>query len=165
MAAWAFWRFPRQSVTAKLVDLCWLSALLNLAANVLLTGTHERYLYHFFPQALIALLYWNRARSLLVPALPAVFLASSVYYGGYVYVILNNLWAEPGAYTWFRYQNMAWFFAALLVVFTVVTPGLLRARVPGPTTPGVSAAGDRRRSVHALAGVATGPAAAANDLR
>lgn len=131
MAAWAFRQCRGKSITAKLVDLCWLSALLNLAANVLLTGTHERYLYHFFPQALIALLYWNRRRSPLVTALLAVLLLLSVYYGGYVYVIVNKLWGEPGVYTWLRYQNLVGVFAALLAVFTVLTPYLLRSRAPG----------------------------------
>ncbi|NNC85576.1 MAG: hypothetical protein HKO56_06405 [Bacteroidia bacterium] len=43
------------SQNENLINFFWFLALVNLSFNVFLTGTHDRYLYHFYPFLLIAI--------------------------------------------------------------------------------------------------------------
>ena len=65
-------------------------AIANLAFNLFLTGTHERYLYHFFPYVIIAwyaLAYEGPAPS---GKFTAAMLGLSNLYGLFVLAIMNN---------------------------------------------------------------------------
>jgi hypothetical protein len=70
---------------AVLVTLLGLS---NLAFNVLLTGVHERYLFHTFPFLIIGGLVLTRKGLMRVPHLALTTAIGSVY-GIYVWMILN----------------------------------------------------------------------------
>jgi hypothetical protein len=64
-------------------------AMVNAAFNVVLTGTHERYLFHFFPFILVAGLAWKRP-SLLISLLISLF-AGALCYGAYLYAYLVGM--------------------------------------------------------------------------
>ena len=90
-----------------------LLALTNLSFNVLITGTHERYLYHFYPYMLIAYLGFRQtaARSKL---LPAAILFGSVFYGRFVWGVLRPEAAN------IPHELVAAFHLWLLVFLTIV---------------------------------------------
>lgn len=61
-------------------------ALVNLGFNLLLTGTHERYLYHFYPFAIAAVLFLQKMEGLN----RAVLLGGAVFYGVFLYGYLTG---------------------------------------------------------------------------
>jgi hypothetical protein len=60
-------------------------AMVNSTFNVVLTGTHERYLFHFFPFILVAGLAWKR------PSLLISLFAGALCYGAYLYAYLIGM--------------------------------------------------------------------------
>lgn len=70
-------------------------ALLFLAVNLFFTGTHERYLYHFYPFLLIALLLLRASKALLYYTL-----FGAVCYGSFVFGILK------------QYHHSQWLFSS-----------------------------------------------------
>lgn len=66
-------------------------ALVNLSFNLTLTGTHERYLYHFYPFIIIACLgLMGRSKWFNRVTLSALLVGAS-FYGGFLYAYLNLL--------------------------------------------------------------------------
>jgi len=93
-------------------------ALINLIFNVVLTGTHERYLYHFYPFILIAFVglsdldeHWSNF------PLP-VLMAGSTLYGVFV---LGVLWGMFAFRNYYVHDFLAIFHAALLCALLVVS--------------------------------------------
>lgn len=66
-------------------------ALVNLAFNLTLTGTHERYLYHFYPFIIIACLGLMERSGWFNRATLAALLIGAAFYGGFLYAYLNLL--------------------------------------------------------------------------
>lgn len=64
--------------TQQLLSVLMYFAMVNITFNLTLTGTHERYLFHFFPFILIACLGWQNRSSL------AVSFAGAFLYGAYL---------------------------------------------------------------------------------
>lgn len=67
-----------------------LLALTNLSFNVLLTGTHERYLFHFYPFMLIAYLGLRQTKAVRSSFLLGATLAGGVLYGRFVWGVLST---------------------------------------------------------------------------
>ena len=66
-------------------------ALINLNLNLFLTGSHERYLYHFYPFLIIALLIMNKGKISLRQNLSlSLSLIGGILYGAFVLGILLN---------------------------------------------------------------------------
>jgi hypothetical protein len=63
-------------------------AQVNLGFNVLLTGTHERYLYFCFPFLILAAFYFAERTELLSWRAVLCFSAAASVYGGFVYWVL-----------------------------------------------------------------------------
>lgn len=89
------WQQRSQNVRAFPADTILLFflylALVNLSFNLTLTGTHERYLYHFYPFVVIACLglkdrspYFNRV-------MLAVLIVGALIYGAFLYAYLTLL--------------------------------------------------------------------------
>ena len=91
-------------------------ALTNLAFNVLLSGTHERYLYHFYPFLLIAYLGLRQTSAAFSGNLLDVIWIGAVLYGAYVYAILDHA-AFP---IYAIYQVLAALHLGLLCYLTLV---------------------------------------------
>lgn len=70
--------------------ILYLLALTNLSFNIFLSGTHERYLYHFYPFMLIAYLGLHLTKHASEKLMLALLLAGSVFYGVFVYGILTE---------------------------------------------------------------------------
>jgi hypothetical protein len=66
-------------------------SLLQLAMNVLLSGTHERYLYHFFPFAFLSLLILKKENQNIENKSFIFLLISGICYGLFVYGINSQL--------------------------------------------------------------------------
>jgi hypothetical protein len=62
-------------------------ALVNLSFNLLLTGTHERYLYHFYPFAIMA---WS-GLDFLSRKLVYFLVAGAIFYAAVLYAYLTDL--------------------------------------------------------------------------
>lgn len=88
-------------------------ALVNLSFNLFLTGTHERYLYHFYPFAIAAVLFIQKMEGVN----RAVLLGGAVFYGLFLYGYLTgyNLYFGQLPY---RVMTLIHFY--LLVFFTGV---------------------------------------------
>ena len=83
--------FREVELPALLIDLCLAIGLQNLAANVWLTGTHERYMYHgYFFLLLACVRLWQRPRSLGVRT-PAILIACASCYAGFVMAQISSL--------------------------------------------------------------------------
>lgn len=81
-----------QFVLSALVYL----ALVNLSFNLTFTGTHERYLYHFYPFMIIACLgYFNRSGFFNLFTLTSL-LAGSIIYGVFLFGYLIR-WVRPSS--------------------------------------------------------------------
>lgn len=65
-------------------------SLVNLTFNLTLTGTHERYLYHFYPFILMACLGLFHHSRFFNRTLLTSLLAGSLFYGGYLYLYLSG---------------------------------------------------------------------------
>lgn len=84
------WKNTVASATFKTGWLCLFIAAFNLGFNVLLTGTHERYLFYFYPFLLIAYVTLNKKYIRFSLTDKWFFFASSVLYGMFVLSILNK---------------------------------------------------------------------------
>ncbi len=107
----------------QLISALFYFALVNLSFNLALTGTHERYLYHFYPFIIMACLACLSHVPKLNRILLAALLLGSLFYGaflyGYLAIIirpLNLVAIRSGAfihlvlfifilYTWMRNSN------------------------------------------------------------
>jgi len=76
--------------TETLSDILFFLALTNLCFNVLLSGTHERYLYHFYPLIIAATLGLRRHSALFSRSMLAVLMFGATSYGLFVYEILSE---------------------------------------------------------------------------
>lgn len=72
-------------------------ALVNLSFNITLTGTHERYLYHFYPFILIACLAYLGHSNFFNRSMLAVLLSSSMLYGVFLFSYLRG-WVRPNSH-------------------------------------------------------------------
>lgn len=59
-------------------------AMINLGFNVLLTGTNERYLYHFYPFLLLSAFVLASSNAFARSSMIGLYVATSVLYGAYV---------------------------------------------------------------------------------
>jgi hypothetical protein len=92
-------------------------ALVNLIFNVVMTGTHERYLHHCYPFLLIACLGLGEYDRRFSNVLLAFVLVGANLYGWFV---LRVLWGDISF--WYTvHRNVAIFHIVLLAVFFVVT--------------------------------------------
>jgi hypothetical protein len=66
-------------------------ALVNLSFNVLLTGTHERYLYHFYPYLILAWAGLGRYQRLFSDQALSVFVLGASLYGLLILKVLPDL--------------------------------------------------------------------------
>ena len=66
-------------------------AMINLCFNVFLSGTHERYLYHFYPFILIAWVGLTSYSRLFSARMRLVLILCSTFYGLFVLQILNGV--------------------------------------------------------------------------
>lgn len=81
---------PRAFDREILSDLIFFLALTNLCFNVFLSGTHERYLYHFYPMIITGYLGLREHSTLFSRGMLAVLLFGGVSYGLYVFEILSG---------------------------------------------------------------------------
>jgi hypothetical protein len=81
---------PRAFDGETLSDLIFLLALTNLCFNVFLSGTHERYLYHFYPMVITGFLGLRAHSALFSRTMLATLLFGAVGYGLYVFEILSG---------------------------------------------------------------------------
>ena len=95
--------------------LLWVFQLsfLNLSFNIFLAGTHERYLYHFYPFIIIAFL----GNSLISRKGLFVLLAGAVLYGSFLFGYLSEL---NSLFDGYPYYFMAIFHFFLFVYLAVV---------------------------------------------
>ena len=97
----------------------------NLLANVVLAGTHERYLYHAYPFLLLGgLCLWEMHRLGWRPL--AAIAAGAVFYGVFVFSLIGQI---PGFLFFARRIEII---AVLHVVLLVVLLGQLWSRTKGP---------------------------------
>lgn len=76
--------------TQQIISALIFFSFVNLAFNLTLTGTHERYLYHFYPFILMACLaLLPRSRFFNRILLAAVF-SGALYYGAYLFIYLSG---------------------------------------------------------------------------
>jgi hypothetical protein len=64
-------------------------AQINLGFNVFLSGTHERYLYHFFPFLMVAIAFFLEKRMFFSYRSVSFCIAVATVYGGFVYSIMR----------------------------------------------------------------------------
>jgi len=101
-------------------------AMMNLGFNVFLTGTHERYLYHFYSFALLALA-GLAPRAVRAPLI-GLLLASGTLYGLFVLSVIRDL---PGVLAaWIRPEPLAGLHALLLLTLSALILRLGAARGP-----------------------------------
>lgn len=81
---------PRALDRETLSDLIFFLALTNLCFNVFLSGTHERYLYHFYPMVITGFLGLREHSALFSRTMLAALLFGGVSYGLYVFEILSG---------------------------------------------------------------------------
>lgn len=65
-------------------------ALVNLACNVFLTGTHERYLYHFYPYVILACLGLRKYSPYFSNEMIGTVIFGAVLYGAFVLGVLSE---------------------------------------------------------------------------
>ncbi|MGB7538823.1 MAG: hypothetical protein WBM17_09805 [Anaerolineales bacterium] len=118
--AWTIWKckepgsqlLNREALLNGILHL----ALVNLAYNVLLTGTHERYLYNFYPFVLLACLGLEAYDPRFSKYLAALLLIGANVYGYFVLGILTGDFS-------FRFQvhkSLAVFHAGLLFLLLAI---------------------------------------------
>jgi len=79
-----------------LLNFIFYLALVNLSFNVLLTGTHERYLYHFYPFMILACLGLRKYTKLFSNNIIYIVVFGASLYGLFVLGILSNRAASLG---------------------------------------------------------------------
>ncbi|PWU13467.1 MAG: hypothetical protein C5B49_14745 [Bdellovibrio sp.] len=97
---------------------------INLGFNVLLTGTHERYLYHFYPFLMIVAIFYLPYRSLLNWRHFLFFIACAIVYGMFVLSILSPMpgdWPFSG-----KHRFVAAIHLILLGILTAFSVKLLK---------------------------------------
>ncbi len=65
-------------------------AMINLGFNVFLTGTHERYLYHFYPFLLVSAFALTSGKADSSPAMIGAYIGAAVLYGLFVLSIIET---------------------------------------------------------------------------
>ena len=124
----------RVDATTGTVAALAMAAFLNLSLNVFLTGTHERYLYHygFF---VVPCLLWLRSKRKVSLSVLAITLAHLTIYGLYVFSVIGRLPSIMGIVSSQRVLTMA-----TLVICIVALVGLVKAalycRTRGPSQVG-----------------------------
>ncbi|MBC6952494.1 hypothetical protein DWB58_31680 [candidate division KSB1 bacterium] len=88
-------------------------ALVNLSFNLFLTGTHERYLYHFYPFAIASVLFLQKMEGVN----RAVLLGGATFYGVFLYGYLTGYNLN---FDQLPYRIMTVLHVYLLVFFTGV---------------------------------------------
>lgn len=106
------------------------AALVNLSFNVLLTGTHERYLYYFYPMAFLACLELRQVHPRLFSFRTIlILLTGSLSYGLFVLGILSRWVYQYGDAS---HKIMSLFHAGLLVYWVILMiRGTVRKNLPG----------------------------------
>jgi hypothetical protein len=66
-------------------------ALVNLGFNIFMTGTHERYLYHFYPYLLVAWLGLANYNRLFTPKILPLLIFGANFYGTFMLQIIPSL--------------------------------------------------------------------------
>ena len=108
------WSETKQDARGAGILLLLLMGLSHLAFNVFMPGTHERHLYHFFPFAIVALVYYYRNGS--APAWLVGWVGiMGIVYGLFVFLVLHGRQIFPLSSPVF----LAVLHAALLVYLTV----------------------------------------------
>lgn len=87
--------------TNQLISIFLYFSFVNLSFNLMLTGTHERYLYHFYPFILIACLGMLPRSRIFDRATLIVLFAGSLSYGGFLFIYLIG-WIEQTNYSIIR---------------------------------------------------------------
>jgi hypothetical protein len=76
-------------------------SLVNLSFNIFLTGTHERYLYHFYPFIILAVLGLQKYTKLFSSYTVYILLFGSALYGSFILYILSGIGRSYGyTYHW-----------------------------------------------------------------
>lgn len=78
------------SVDLVMISFIWF-ALVNLSFNLVLTGTHERYLYHFYPFVIVACLAYMERNEYFNRFTLIILLTGAVVYGAFLYGYLTLL--------------------------------------------------------------------------
>ena len=121
----------RVDATTGTVAALAMAAFLNLSMNVFLTGTHERYLYHygFF---MVPCLLWLRSKRKVSLSVLAITLAHLTIYGLYVFSVIGRLPPIVGIVSSQRVLTMA-----TLLICIAALVGLIKAalycRIRGPS--------------------------------
>ena len=135
LAAAVAWRIGKRRTPGapwldrnSLLDLIAFLALINLAYNVTLPGTHERYLYSFYPLVILAFLgLQDYDRRFSLP-LVALLVGGANVYGVFVLGILTGDFAFSND----AHRVAAVFHAGLLLLVSAVFFRYLSARRPPP---------------------------------
>jgi hypothetical protein len=107
-------------------------AIVNLAFNVLLTGTHERYLYHFYPYILLAWLGLGGFDRRFPEALSVLLVFGANLYGFFVLGVLIGEFSFRSG----MIQFVAVFHAGLLLLLLTITLWYQNSRKKEPPPPG-----------------------------
>ncbi len=96
-------------------------AIVNLGFNVLLTGTHERYLFHFYPFLILACLGLREYSKLFSKPLLAAIVIGSTLYGLFVLGVLLGFPEKYVFYSGYQaHKILAVYHAALLSVLFII---------------------------------------------
>jgi hypothetical protein len=105
------------STTAFFSDQLLYFALTQLAFNVFLTGTHERYLCHFYPYAITAILSAPTLARPIRLLFLSILVFGGVLYGAFLYSVLKPYpWWLPALFK--QHTLLAAFHLALLILLT-----------------------------------------------
>ncbi len=77
--------------TGHMISALFYFSLVNLTFNLTLTGTHERYLYHFYPFILMACLGWLGSSRFINRTLLISLFAGALFYGAYLFFYLYGM--------------------------------------------------------------------------
>jgi hypothetical protein len=113
--------FDREVILGFLFHL----ALMNLSFNLFLTGTHERYLYHFYPFLIVAYLGLENHSALFNRKLLYTLIAGAVAYGLVLYIYLIG---EIKSFGQIPFQILSVFHFALFIYLTVLFVRLFKSR-------------------------------------
>jgi len=96
-------------------------AIVNLIFNLVLAGTHERYLYHFYPFVLLACLGLREYSKLFTKTLLVVILIGSSLYGLFVLGIIPGILSDfTNAHGYLINRIMGFYHVGLLCVLVVI---------------------------------------------
>jgi hypothetical protein len=100
-----------------LLNFIFYLALVNLSFNVFLTGTHERYLYHFYPYIILAWVGLEGYSRLFAGQARSVLVFGASFYGIFLLMILSMIDFRLG---YLPHWVMGIFHLGLLIYLTVV---------------------------------------------